>query len=298
MIYGAGGFSQATGSDGILARLDPRLKILCLLCISVYSVMLENTAPLLLLFSFSWVLVAVERIEWRKVRLLLLLVILMVWGTMFSQSVFYFEEPRTVLINLVNADTPLIGRWTGDISIYREGFRYGAVQSLRFASMMVYGLVFCWSTDTGKMLSGMLQLRVPYVIAFMTVTAVRFIPVIMDEFATVSLAMRMRGGRVLSPNPVRLLRNWLKLIRPVFINCYRRSNILSLSIQSRAFSPSAGRTDVKGRVVTPVEAVLLATVMSVTAFTVLLKTFYGLYLWDILYISELRWVYEICRLYL
>lgn len=298
MIYGTGGFSQATGKDGVLARLDPRVKILCLLCMSVYSVILENTAPLLVLFFLSWILVAIERIEWRKVRLLLLLVVLMVWGTMFSQSVFYFEEPRTVLINLVNADTSLIGRWTGDISIYREGFRYGAIQSLRFASMMVYGFVFCWSTDSGKMLSGMVRLRVPYVLAFMTVTAVRFIPTIMDEFATVSLAMRMRGGRVLSPNPVRLLGNWLKLIRPVFINCYRRSNILSLSIQSRAFSPSAGRPTVKRRAVTPAEAVLLSAVISVTAGTVLLKTLYGLYLWDILYISRLRGVYEICRLYL
>jgi len=298
MGYGISSLTQQSGGRGIVGRLDPRVKIIGLLCVSVYAVALENTVPLLILFSLSWILAAVERVEWAKLRLLLLLVVLTVWGTMFSQSIFYFEEPRTVLVNLVDSQTPLIGGWTGDISIYREGFRYGAVQSLRFASMMSFGFLFCWSTDTGKMLSGMLQLRVPYVLAFMTVTAIRFIPTIMDEFAAVILAMRMRGARVLSFNPARLLKNWLKLIRPVFINCYRRSNILSLSIQSRAFQPSAARSTAESRHLGKGEKVLLSVVLLGTTVLVLLKILYGLYLWDIFYVSRLRRIYEISRLYL
>ncbi len=298
MSYGSSSLTRQRERQGIIGRLDPRVKIIGLLCISVYAVMLENTVPLIILFSVSWILAGIERVEWAKLRLLLFLVVLTVWGTMFSQSIFYFEEPRTVLINLVNMDTPLIGKWTGDISIYREGFRYGAIQSLRFASMMTFGFLFCWSTDTGKMLSGMLQLRVPYVLAFMTVTAIRFIPAIMDEFATVILAMRMRGARVLSFNPARLLKNWLKLIRPVFINCYRRSNILSLSIQSRAFQPSAARSTAESRQLGKGEKVLLSVVLLSTTVLVLLKILYGLYIWDILYVSRLRGIYEISRLYL
>lgn len=298
MSYGISSLTRRRERQGIIGRLDPRVKIIGLLCISVYAVMLENTAPLIILFSVSWILACIERVEWSKLRLLLFLVVLTVWGTMFSQSIFYFEEPRTVLLNLVNAETPLIGKWTGDISIYREGFRYGAVQSLRFASMMTFGFLFCWSTDTGKMLSGMLQLRVPYVLAFMTVTAIRFIPAIMDEFATVILAMRMRGGRVLSFNPARLLGNWLKLIRPVFINCYRRSNILSLSIQSRAFQPSAARSTAESRQLGMGEKALLSVILLSTTVLVVLKILYGLYLWDILYVSRLRGIYEISRLYL
>lgn len=298
MSYGIGSLTRQRERQGIISRLDPRVKIVSLLCISVYAVILENTAPLLILFSVSWILAGIERVEWVKLRLLLFLVVLTVWGTMFSQSIFYFEEPRTVLLNLVNTDTPLIGKWTGDISIYREGFRYGAIQSLRFASMMSFGFLFCWSTDTGKMLSGMLQLRVPYVLAFMTVTAIRFIPAIMDEFATVILAMQMRGARVLSFNPARLLRNWLKLIRPVFINCYRRSNILSLSIQSRAFQPSAARSTAEGGRLRRGEKMIIIIVLLSTAVLLLLKILYGLYLWDILYVSRFRGIYEISRLYL
>ncbi len=298
MSYGIGSLTRQRERQGIIGRLDPRVKIISLLCISVYAVILENAAPLIILFSVSWILAGIERVEWAKLRLLLFLVVLTVWGTMFSQSIFYFEEPRTVLINLVNTDTPLIGKWIGDISIYREGFRYGAIQSLRFASMMTFGFLFCWSTDTGKMLSGMLQLKVPYVLAFMTVTAIRFIPDIMDEFATVILAMRMRGARVLSLNPARLLKNWLKLIRPVFINCYRRSNILSLSIQSRAFQPSAARSTAESRQLGKGEKVLLSVVLLSTTVFVLLKILYGLYLWNILYVSRLRGIYEISRLYL
>jgi len=298
MGYGISSLTQQRGGRGIVGRLDPRVKIIGLLCVSVYAVALENTVPLLVLFSIAWILAAVERVGWPRLRLLAVLVVLTVWGTMFSQSIFYFEEPRTVLVNLVDSQTPLIGRWTGDISIYREGFRYGAVQSLRFASMMSFGFLFCWSTDAGKMLSGMLRLRVPYVLAFMTVTAIRFIPTIMEEFSTVVVAMRMRGAGIFSLNPLRLLRNWLKLVRPVFINCYRRSNILSLSIQSRAFQPSAVRPAAEGGRLGRGEKALLFVILAGTTALVVLKILYGLYLWDILYVSRLRGVYEISRLYL
>ncbi len=298
MGYGISSLTRQAGGRGVVGRLDARVKIIGLLCVSVYAVALDSAVALLILSAVSWILACVERVGWAKLRLLVFLVGLTVWGTMFSQSIFYFEEPRTVLVTLVSPETPLIGGWTGGISIYREGFRHGAVQSLRFASMMTFGFLFCWSTGPGKMLSGMLQLRVPYVLAFMTVTAVRFIPAVMDEFATVILAMRMRGGKIFSLNPARLLANWLKLIRPVFINCYRRSNILSLSIQSRAFQPAAARTTAEGGRFTRGEKVLLTAVLLSTAALVLLKILHGLYLWDILYVSRLRLIYEISRLYL
>jgi energy-coupling factor transport system permease protein len=109
--------------------------------------------------------------------------------------------------------------------------------------------------------------------------------------------MRMRGGKVFSWNPVTLAKSWLNILRPVLINCYRRSNVLALSIQARAFSPNQA-------VVTPAaplagaQRAALWTCLSLTLAVVVVKTLYWFYLFDIYYSQSLRPIYEFARLYL
>lgn len=236
-MYGLGRYAQVGRPDGFLQGLDGRLKIICLLCASILAVVLDRAESLLVLLALSLTAALAARPDRGKGKMLLIMAALVTWGTMFSQSIFYYNEPRTVLFNVIAPDTPILGPLVGNVSFYKEGFVYGAVQSLRFSSMLVLGLVFRWTTESAAMFRGLLQLRLPFALSFMTVTAMRFIPTIADEFAMVALAARMRGGKVFSWNPAALAASWLRILRPVLINCYRRSNILALSVQARAFSP-------------------------------------------------------------
>ena len=296
-MYGLNRYAQAGRTDGFLQGLDARLKIVCLLCASLLAVVLDRTESLMILTGLSLVVVMAAGLDRGKIKMLLAMALLATWGTMFSQSIFYYNEPRTVLLNILSPDTPVLGPLFGDVSFYKEGFVYGAVQSLRFSSMLMLGLVFCWTTESSAMFRGLLQLRLPFALAFMTVTAMRFIPTIADEFAMVVLAVRMRGGKVFSWNPVALASSWLRIMRPVLINCYRRSNILALSIQARAFSPdqavSAPSAPLAG-----VQRAALWTCVGLTLSLVALKSLYWSYLFDIYYSQGLRPFYEFARLYL
>ncbi|WP_449246087.1 energy-coupling factor transporter transmembrane component T family protein [Desulfarculus baarsii] len=296
-MYGLDRYNQAGRPDGFLQALDSRLKIICLLCASVLAVVLDRTESLLILTGLSLAAAMAAGLDRGKIKLLLIMALLLTWGAMFSQSIFYYTEPRTVLLNVIAPDTPLLGPLVGNVSFYREGFIYGAVQSLRFSSMLVLGLVFCWTTESSAMFRGLLRLRLPFALAFMTVTAMRFLPTIADECAMVALAVRMRGGKVFSWNPVALASSWLNILRPVIINCYRRSNILALSIQARAFSPDQA-------VITPpaplhgAQRVALWAFPTLTATVVAIKALYWCYLFDLYYNHGLRPIYEFARLYL
>ena len=273
--------------NGFIQKLNPKAKMIVLACFSAYSILLDNPTSLGCLLCISLAVVFSARLDSGKVKAMLLMAAAITWGTMFSQGIFYYNEPRTVLW------APFDG-----LAFYQEGLRHGAIQSMRFSAMIILGLVFCWTTDSAAMFRGLTALKVPFVLAFMTVTAVRFLPTIMDETSQVMLAWRMRRGRFWSPNPFLMVTNWLGIIRPVLINCYRRSNILALSIQSRGFS--AGRApgaDSSLRLDTPARLFVLLLALSVI-LTLAGKILYWLYLAGFCYFSDLRWLYELNRLYL
>jgi ABC-type cobalt transport system, permease component CbiQ and related transporters len=286
-MQGLTNLAQAGSGSGRAYQLDPRVKIVYLACLSLFSIMLDNLFSLLCLLVLALAVAFWARLDVSKYKAMFTMAALITWGTMFSQGIFYYGEPRTVL-------------WspTDGLAFYQEGLVYGAIQSLRFSSMTILGLVFCWTTDSAAMFRGLLGMRVPFVLAFMTVTAVRFLPVIMEETSQVMLAWRMRRGRFWTLNPWRLLLNWLGIIRPVLINCYRRSNILSLSIQARGFSSQGGLVIHARNGLGAGGRLGMVLPVALTLAVLVAKALYWFYLAGFHYSSDLRWLYELNRLYL
>jgi len=281
----------------VFSRIDPRAKILVLLYASTLSVLLDSFYALATMGILCFTAVLFSGLPAKKIAWICLAAGLVTWGTMFSQAIFYFGEPRTVLFNLVRLDTPVLGWITGEMNVYREGLYHGAIQSLRFSAMMVLGMALCWSTDTRGLMQGLLGIRMPYILSFMTVTALRFLPGIIQEAEMVRRAWKVRGMALFSLNPFRMAANWVIFVRPVFINGYRKTVILSLSLQSRAFSPFS---DHSRRDMPPMTKgtrfvcwLGFAGVFGLLA----VKIMYWLYIGGIYYNSALRGVYRVCRFY-
>ena len=283
--------------QGWLSRLDPRLKMVALFCASVFSVLLDSHWSLCTLLALALLAAGAAWLGWGRWKLLSLMAAMVTWGTMFSQAIFYYGEPRTVLLTLVEEGTPLLGHLLGEVNLYLEGFGHGALQSLRTSTMLILGLTLCWTTDNAAMLRGLLSFKLPFVLAFMTVTAVRFLPIIIQEFSQVALAWQLRGGKLFYFNPLRTLAAWLKIFRPVLINCYRRSSTLALSIQTRAFSPHTARSRADWQRLTRAELAGAALLGLITLAALVLKVLYWLYLAGLHYHPALRPCYEFCRLY-
>jgi energy-coupling factor transport system permease protein len=54
----------------------------------------------------------------------------------------------------------VIGALTGGIALYREGFFYGALQSLRMVAALCLGLCIVWTTDARELVRALVRLRV------------------------------------------------------------------------------------------------------------------------------------------
>ena len=281
-----------------IACLHPRTKIVVLAVAGCLVVLLDSPVSLAVCFLASICLVGRARASWHQIRLLILFVFCGTWGLVYSQAIFYNEFPRTAILTLVDGDFPVIGELTGGIRFYREGLLYGAVQSLRFSTTLTIGCFIVWTTPPRDLLLGFLQLRVPYSLAFMVTTALRYIPLIGSEAVTVVRLQRLRGFRYFRLNPIHTFTGILNSLRPILMNNMRRATQLSEAVESRGFSPAVAagdRTSLRALKMGRWDGGMIVLLLTCLTGVICLKALYFLYANGLFYASWLRGIYTFAR---
>jgi energy-coupling factor transport system permease protein len=297
-MIGTRSIAEPTIKDTLIHRMDPRAKILSFISVVFVVVTLDNPRTMALLFLIVLSGFALARMPAIKIKTLAILLVFLIWGTIYSQALFYSQLPRTVIFTIIRPDFPFLGWITnGGLFVYEEGLHHGALQGLRSASILSLGLLMCWTTDSRDILNGLVGLKVPYSMAFMVVTAVRFLPIIITEVATVTTVQRLRGF-----NPKKfgagVIKTSLNVLTPTLANCVRRTGTLAVSIQSRAFRANLDRTYLKKLEFSEFDKVVITVFIFTAISIVLIKFLYSMYTSGIYYTSGLRPVYAIARGYL
>lgn len=288
---GQGGASQTDpsgaplyASERWLERVDPRLKLVGMMCASLLAVALDQAMSLLILAGLGLMMLVLARLPRAQVRPLLGVLLAASWGTVFGQALFYDFFPRTVWVTI-----PLPFSW--ELPLYLEGMRYGLVQSLRFSALILLGTSLSLTTSPERMFLGLQHLRVPFGLSFMAVTAVRFLPLMLRELQTVWAVRRLRGYRRGRLGLRDLVRTEVDTFRPVVVKTLRRATDLATSLTLRAFDPAAERASLPPLHFSTVERLVLGGMVLATSSILLLKLLFLLYLHDWLYVSGMRDVY-------
>jgi len=292
-MFKARDIAEPETGNTIIHNIDPRAKVAVLFAMSLLVVSVDNEKILFFLFLIPVFAYPAARLSASKYWIAFILIAVSLWGTIFSQALFYREWPRTIILPLIPRELPLLGKITGGLYVYKEGFLYGLIQGLRFSAMTAAGLLLCWTTAPQKMLLGLVRLKIPYGIAFMAITAIRFLPILLAEIFIVIEAQRLKGF-----NPLKLkglFKGVMNTLSPVLANSVRRAGMLAASVESRAFRAYPDRTYLRELRYNAVDFGITAISLIVSAGVAAIKSLYGLYAGEILYISGLRWVYEIGR---
>ena len=279
-----------------MTKLHPHTKIILLAIVSCLVILLDSPIALFVCFLVSVCFQASIPPSWRQIRLLLLFIGLGTWGLIYSQGIFYNQFPRTVIFTLIHKDVPVVGAVTGGIHLYREGLFHGAVQSLRFNTMLTISCFIIWTTQPRDLLLALVKLRIPYSLAFMVTTGLRYIPLIGSEAQTVIRSQRLRGFRYLRLNLFHTISGILNSLRPILTNNIRRATHLSEAVESRAFSPDAAhRTSLRELKTRQQDVILIALSLVCLLGVIGLKGIYFLYANGLYYASWLRGAYTFAR---
>lgn len=207
---------------------DPRTMLLIAACFSTMGVLIQQTLLLLCVFVccvlFAMILRADLIILVKRLKGLLGLIVFVA----LMQSIFSGYGESVVSIGGVKVLT------TG-------GLLMAANTLLRMGTVIASAAIFTLTTSR-MMIQGLIQLKVPYEIAFMASVALRFLPVFSEEFRDTLTAIQLRGVNIKSIPLREKLKIYGSIIMPVTYGAVDRAQKLSYAMELRAFRAMPRRT--------------------------------------------------------
>ena len=222
--------------DSYLHQLDARSKIIPVSLVLILALFSRSLAFYLVLLGLVLGSLLVSRVGVRALCRNLQPVFLLVLITILYH-VFFAERAGEELLR--------VGSWR---------LTSGAVESAAFFSLrlMVFIMVAFVVTLTSapselaealaRLGSPLKRLRAPIdELAMIVFIAIRFIPILYDEFAAIRTAQMIRGVRFDGPLLTRLRRT-SAIIIPVFVAALQRADELALAMEARGYRSGRPRT--------------------------------------------------------
>lgn len=275
-------------------RLSVEIKLSIGFSMSVVAVLADSLICLSVLLIVGTVVFGLSRPNRSQLKLVGSISVLLVWGLILSQSIFYNQYPRDTLFTIVDPN-PLFRE---GLCVYLQGIHHGAIQSFRMLAIGFVGHAICFSTEPDDFLIGLMAFKVPFSLAFMAVSAIQFVPIVIEETRQIRVAMVSKGYRPFRAGVWQTVQTEIGTLRSVLAGTIRRSEEKALSIMTRGFNFEDSRTSLYDSRLGPKEAAVQVALFSLVFGLVSVKTLFWLYQNQIFSASQLRTLYEFTRVWL
>jgi energy-coupling factor transport system permease protein len=125
-----------------------------------------------------------------------------------------------------------------------NGVLFGLAMGLRVALMVTAAGVWMMTTAPQKLTVGLLHLGLPYKAGVAMTAAIRFVPLMNAERATIVEAQQARALGLGRGNPFRRAIKSAAIIGPLFIRAIDVAQGLALAMDARGFGARDGRTSI------------------------------------------------------
>ncbi len=213
-------------ADSFLHRLNPVVKLVVTVALVILVTFAYDVAtPLIYLTLLIILMVAAGRLPLRWVAGSLLPFLAVAIGLLVSTGLFHRTLPtETVLFRL------------GSLNVSAEGLGLGLAIALRVLFLAASSLLVIGTTEPTKLVvSLVLQGKVSYRLAYATLVAYRFVPLLLGEYRSIRAAARIRGQH---GGLGGLVRDAL----PLLAGAVRRAGRVALAMDSKAFAAYPTRT--------------------------------------------------------
>ena len=216
---------------GLLKRNlpDPRVIFALALVLSSFGVIIRQNLWLMsAVLLIAFICAAMLGVNFRGIlkrfrRLWQMLIVVTIVRSIFTPQ-------GAVLLSV--ADVPLLT--VGGIQI-------GVLVFMRLTLFVTSGAMFtCYPVRT--LIQGMVQIKMPYEIAYMVSIGVRFIPQLAEELRDSLTALQLRGVVIEEMKLKKRLRLYTYLMLPVVVSSLQNAKELAMSMEMRAFRAHASRT--------------------------------------------------------
>ncbi len=235
--------------------LDPRTKMMMVICLSILALIYNNPGQLLLMLAFTVVLLLIFRFKpgavWGYLKPFLSLVLIL----FVTQCVFRRGGDVLLAVGPVPLITSL-------------GLSVGASVILRILVISSVAMLFTTFSSRDFIL-GLVQWRVPYELAFMVSIALRFLPVFREELINVVTAVQLRGVELKQIPWGQKITLYRRLFFPVAYRTMLRAEQLAIAMEARAFRAYPQRTYLRRLYFRYADYVIMLVFLAVTIILII-----------------------------
>jgi energy-coupling factor transporter ATP-binding protein EcfA2/energy-coupling factor transporter transmembrane protein EcfT len=131
----------------------------------------------------------------------------------------------------------------GPVRATVEGLLIGLSLAERMVAVGALSVLFVATTEPGDLVRSLVQqLHLPARIAYPMLAAYQFLPILADEWQTISDAQALRGGRAEGGAVRDRLARWLWAMRLLLTAAIRRTERVALAMDARGFGRASRRT--------------------------------------------------------
>ncbi len=241
-------------------RLDPRAKLLAMICYIVALFLGEWFATYALLLL---VLAAVVKVSTVKPRALVRGLKPVVFILVFTAVLNIFYTPGE----------PLASFWI--FTITKQGVLHAFFIVVRIIMLITCTFLLTYTTsplaltDALESLLGPLKkIRVPvHELSMMMSIALRFIPTLIEETDKIMSAQKARGADFESGSLIQRAKALIPLLVPLFISAFRRADELATAMECRCYHGGEGRTRMKQLRYRPGDVVFILGALALAVLT-------------------------------
>lgn len=224
--------------ESSFGRLDFRAKLAVMLAATALAFLWESPTlnALLALLVLGLCLLAGIRLSYvgRMLRLMLpfyliLLITHGLWNTNVGRTVLWIAPQGWWLIG-------------GALQVTLEGLIYGFMVILRTLTLILVIPLVIFTTSLNELIVGLVRSRIPYKIAFVFSTTLRFMPLLLQEIQNITEAQRLRGLALEKMNLPQRLHVYSRIAVPLLLGAMTKSQQLDIVLAAKAFSGSPNRT--------------------------------------------------------
>lgn len=222
-------FDLYVPQPGWLHRLDPRSKIVMVLCGAVLFVVLNSVLMLTALLVAIHLGLLASRVPARQIwwvwRQLLRVIIIIVglWP-------FFANTPGPALVTL----GPSTVTWTSVL--------LGLATALRVVGMSLLFFVILFTTRQNELVRGLVRLGLPFEWGLTLAIALRYIPTFSRIVSQIQDAQAARGWQVARGDLPGRLRGSIPVLVALIISVLRTSDTLGMALAARGVGSGAPRT--------------------------------------------------------
>ncbi len=204
-----------------LTNLDARIKLLMLVAVSSVALLVQRPLTLAAVLFLTLILLLLGGVDhfkvWRQTRAMISIIA----GIFLIQCVFCRDGLPLITIGNMTLIT------TG-------GFQMAIIVALRLLIIVSSALIVL-TGDLRDYLLALRWCRLPYEIVYMTLAALRFIPLLRDEATSINSAMQMRGYDFKSVKWKQRIKQYMAMMLPVTASALHRAVQMSIAMETRAF---------------------------------------------------------------